>query len=264
MEHRHDQVRWNVAAALKSVQVSDSDLERIVGALLQDSSSWVARELLDVSLRSERILRLLGSSRFARRVTELLEKDSVLLDHTILRLGSLDKRDTLARLMPSVSERAAQDFASRHIAGGREFSRFASGGALLREDFLGVEREKARLEGQHGKLYKAAERVISRRMQSPDVELRQLAIMSYLHSTHDALAWASVRALFSGRLDGCDMLTHQSEWIRRECVEETLRMENGRRKYLALRQIEAHRVDLWKVDEIRPYLTEIDLYPLGA
>jgi hypothetical protein len=55
------------------------------------------------------------------------------------------------------------------------------------------------------------------------------------------------------------MLTHPSEWIRRECVEETLRLEDGRRKYIALRQIEEHRDELAKVDEIRPYLVQIGM-----
>jgi len=106
-------------------------------------------------------------------------------------------------------------------------------------------------------------------MADPDPERRQSAITGYLHSTHDALAWASVRALFSGKLDGChdnflnqalsDMLTHSSEWIRRECVEEILRLEEGRQKYVGLRQIEAHRNELATIDEIRPYLVDIGM-----
>ena len=55
------------------------------------------------------------------------------------------------------------------------------------------------------------------------------------------------------------MLTHPSDWIRRECVEEALRLDDGRRKYMALRQIEAHRTQLAAVDEIRPYLVDIGM-----
>jgi len=74
---------------------------------------------------------------------------------------------------------------------------------ILQQDYRRVEQVKSELAGQHGKLYKAAEQVVNQRLASPDVELRQEAISAYLHSAHDALAWASVRALFSGRLDNC-------------------------------------------------------------
>jgi nucleoside phosphorylase len=259
IEHEHRQVRWNVAAALKSIQVSDGDLSRILTRLLRDSSPWVVKELIDVGLRNQRVMAQLGSSRNAAAILELLEQDDRLLEHTILSLRS------------GGQQRFAPGFAARmHVPADDDRGSAAFGRRTLAQDFRRVEESKASLKGQHGKLYKAAESVVLDRIADPDPQRQQSAITGYLHSTHDALAWASVRALFSGKLDRCsdnflnqalsDMLTHPSDWIRRECVEETLRLEDGRRKYVALRQIEAHRNELAMVDEIRPYLVDIGMH----
>ncbi|MGW1728145.1 5'-methylthioadenosine/S-adenosylhomocysteine nucleosidase family protein [Streptomyces sp. NPDC002306] len=257
VEHEHRQVRWNVAAALKSIQVSDGDLSRILARLLRDPSPWVVKELIDVGLRNQKVMAELEKPKNVAMVLELLEQDGQLREHTILSLRSRDRGDFAPRF-------AAVDDADDD-SGPTGYTRRA-----LAEDFRRVEELKESLKGQHGKLYKAAERVVLDRIADPDPERQQSAITSYLHSTHDALAWASVRALFSGKLDGChdvflnqalsDMLTHPSDWIRRECVEETLRLEDGRRKYIALRQIEAHRNELARVDEIRPYLVDIGMH----
>lgn len=258
MEHKHRQVRWNVAAALKSIRVSAGDLRRILAKLLRDPSPWVVKELIDVGLRNQKVMAELESPRNAAMVLELLEQDDQLLEHTVLSLRSLGRRGFVPRFAAIVPGPAEEDPESAGF-----------GRRALAEDFRRVEELKVSLKAQHGKLYRAAERVVFDRIADPDVERQQSAIMGYLHSTHDALAWASVRALFSGKLDGCDddflnqalsdMLTHPSDWIRRECVEETLRLEDEHRKYLALRQIEAHRNALARVDEIRPYLVDIGM-----
>lgn len=257
IEHKHEQVRWNVAAGLKSVRVSANDLRRILAVLLRDPSAWVVKELIDVGLRSQEVMAELETSGNAEMVLGLLEEHDQLLEHTVLSLRSLNRHGNMPRL--AALKRRPTDNDPK-VVGGRR---------TLAEDFRRVEEQKAGLKGQHGKLYRAAERVVSFRLSNPDVEQKQRAMMGYIHSTHDALAWASVRALFGGKLDEChddflikalsDMLTSPSEWIRRECVEETLRLEDGRRKYLALRQIEAHRSELARVDEIRPYLVEIGM-----
>lgn len=258
IEHEHSQVRWNVAAALKSIRVSAGDLSRILARLLRDPSPWVLKELVDVGLRNQKVMAELERPGNAAMVSELLEQDNRLREHTLLSVRSRGRHGFVPRFVsivpvPSDDNRGSTVF-------GRE---------TLAKDFRRVEELKASLKGQHGKQYRAAERVVFDRIADPDPERRQSAITGYLHSTHDALAWASVRALFSGKLDGChndflnqalsDMLRHPSDWIRRECVEETLRMKDGRRKYLALRQIEAHRNELAKVDEIRPYLVDIGM-----
>lgn len=257
IEHEHHQVRWNVAAALKSIRVHASDLRQILAKLLRDPSSWVVKEVINVGLRNQEVMAELESRANAAMVLELLEQHEKLFDHTILSLRSLGRREFVPRFAAILPGSTDDDPGS---AGSR--------GSMV-EDFRRVEELKAGLKGQHGKLYKAAERVVSLRLTDPNVERKQSAILGYLHSTHDALAWASVRALFGGKLDEChddfltqalsDMLTNPSEWIRRECVEETLRLEDGRRKYLALRQIEAHRNDLARVDEIRPYFVDIGM-----
>ena len=257
IEHEHHQVRWNVAAALKSIRVPASDLRQILAKLLRDPSSWVVKEVINVGLRNQEVMAELESRANTAMVLELLEQHEKLLDHTVLSLQSLGRREFVPRFAAILPGSTDDDPGS---AGSR--------GSMV-GDFRRVEELKAGLRGQHGKLYKAAERVVSLRLTDPNVERRQSAILGYLHSTHDALAWASVRALFGGKLDEChddfltqalsDMLTNPSEWIRRECVEETLRLEDGRRKYLALRQIEAHRNDLARVDEIRPYFVDIGM-----
>jgi nucleoside phosphorylase len=257
VEHEHRQVRWNVAAALKSVRLSDRDLGRLITRLLQDRSSWVVKELIDVGLKNERVTAELSRPRNAARILDLLESDSQLRAHTVLSLSAGSGRTFIPQL-PSI----------RPGSGGIP-EQPAAGQRLLVDDFRRVEVLKSALKGQPGKLYRAADRVVSHRIGTGGPEAQQRAITAYLHSTHEALAWASVRAFFSGKLDGCpddflglavaDMLTHSSDWIRRECVEETLRLRDGRRKYLALRQIERHRTDLADVDEIRPYLTEIGM-----
>jgi nucleoside phosphorylase len=258
IEHEHHQVRWNVAAALKSIRVSAGDLSRILATLLNDSSPWVVKELIDVGLRNRKVMAELETPGNAAMVLALLEQDDQLLEHTILSLRSRNRRGFVPQFATIMPIQADDDPKSTSI-----------GRRTMAEDFRRVEELKASLKGQHGKLYKAAERVVFDRLADPDIERKQSAITGYLHSTHDALAWASVRALFSGKLDGChddflnqalsDMLTHPSDWIRRECVEETLRLEDGRRKYVALRQIEAHRNELAKFDEIRPYLVDIGM-----
>jgi nucleoside phosphorylase len=258
VEHNHRQVRWNVAAALKSIRVSAGDLSRILAKLLRDPSPWVVKELIDVGLRNQKVMAELEHPRNAAMVLELLEGDNHLLEHTVQSLRSLGRRSFVPRFAAIVPRPADNDDGLAGI--GRQ---------TLVEDFRRVEELKASLKAQHGKLYRAAERVVFDRIADPDVERQQCAIRGYLHSTHDALAWASVRALFRGMLNGCDddflnqalsdMLTHPSDWIRRECVEEALRLEDGRRKYLALRQIEAHRYELARVDEIRPYLVDIGM-----
>ena len=256
-EHEHNQVRWNVAAALKSIRMPTSDLRHIITKLLRDPSSWVVKELIDVGLRNQEVMAELETRENAAMVLELLEQDDQLLEHAVLSLRSLGRREFVPR------------FAAIVPGPGDDNPGSAGGQRSMAEDFRKVEELKAGLKGQHGKLYRAAERVVSLRIADTSVERKQSAILGYLHSTHDALAWASVRALFGGKLDECeddflthalsDMLTSSSEWIRRECVEETLRLEDGRRKYLALRQIEAHRNELARVDEIRPYLVDIGM-----
>ncbi len=258
INHEHRQVRWNVAAALKSVRVSERDLKQILAQLLHDRSPWVIRELIDVGFKNERILTNLSSQKNAPIVLERLEQDAQLREHIALSLNHRSPLNPGTRfgslLWGSASaERTSLDHDQ----------------LMLQEDFRRVEERKAILGAQHGRLYKAAERVVFERIASREPEYQQGAITTYLHSNHDALAWASVRAVFSGKLDRChddflcqavsDMLSHQSEWIRRECVEETLRLEDGRLRYLALRQIEAHRYELAKNDEIRPYLLQIGL-----
>jgi hypothetical protein len=259
IEHQHRQVRWNVAAALKSVRVSERDLGQILTRLLHDRSSWVIKELIDVGFKNERILGNLLSPKNAPIVLELLEQDAQLREHIVLSLGARGQRNPVPRFGQLLSGPTSDDWKSS---------------LMLREDFHRVEELRVGLGAQHGRLYKAAERVVFQRIAKSDPEHQQGAITAYLHSSHDALAWASVRALFSGKLNRChddfltqavsDMLTHPSEWIRRECVEETLRLEDGRLKYLALRQIEVHRHELGKVDEIRPYLVQIGMQLEGA
>ncbi|MFE9989171.1 5'-methylthioadenosine/S-adenosylhomocysteine nucleosidase [Streptomyces sp. NPDC005381] len=259
VEHEHRQVRWNVASALKSIQLSDGDLHRILGRLLRDPSPWVVKELIDVGLRNRKVMVELEKPGNAAMVLELIEQDDQLLEHTTLTLRSRGRGGFVPRFATLEAAGADEDPGSTGY-----------GRRTLAEDFRRVEELKASLTGHHGKLYKAAERVVLDRIADPDPERQQSAITGYLHSTHDALAWASVRALFSGKLDGChddfltqalsDMLTHPSDWIRRECVEETLRLEDGRRKYMALRQIEAHRNELARGDEIRPYLVDIGMH----
>jgi len=258
IEHKHRQVRWNVAAALKSIRISSRDLSWILAKLLRDPSPWVVKELIVVGLRNQKVMTELEHPRNAGMLLDLLEQDDQLLSHTMLSLDSLARHDFIPQIAGIVQHPA--DDAPGLKANGRR---------TLVEDFRRVEELKASASGQHGKLYRAAERVVFDRIADPDVEQQQRAIMSYLHSTHDALAWASVRAVFRGKLDRCDddflnqalsdMLTHPSDWVRRECVEETLRQEDGRQKYLALRQIEAHRHELARVDEIRPYLIDIGM-----
>lgn len=260
VEHGHHQVRWNVAAALKSVRLTDRDLGRLIARLLRDPSGWVVKELIEVGLKNDRVLAELSRPRHAATILNLLDGDSRLLEHTLLSVSSSSRRTfipQLPNLLPRSGDAARRD------------TELSADQQLLAEDFHRVEQLKTALKGQHGRLYKAAERVVSARIGSSGPEAQQSAITAYLHSTHETLAWASVRAFFSGKLDGChddflglavaDMLTHSSDWIRRECVEETLRLRDGRRKYLALRQIEEHRADLTGVDEIRPYLVEIGL-----
>lgn len=256
-EHEHQQVRWNVAAGLKSIRVSTNDLRRVLGVLLRDPSPWVIKELIDVGLRSPAVMAELEDTENASVLMALLDQHDQLAEHTILSSHSTVGRAFLSRFPITEQGRTENE---PTLVGGEH---------TLRVDFRRVEELKTKLKGQHGKLYKAAEQVVSLRLSDPDVEHQQRAIMGYLHSTHDALSWASVRALFGGKLDKCqddfltlaisEMLTSPSEWIRRECVEETLRLEDGRRKYLALRQIEAHRTELARVDEIRPYLVEIGM-----
>ena len=275
IEHEHRQVRWNVAAALKSIRLSGGDLRQILTRLLHDPSPWVVKELIDVGLRNDRILAELSSAGNAAIVLDLLEQDSQLLEHTLLSLRSRDQHLFVPQFTSFLSRPMASRWVSRHLSGFNDGT--ASPGysrLILEEDFRNVEELKSRLKGQHGRLYKAAERVVFERIRSQNPERQQNAITAYLHCTHDALAWASVRALFSGKLDRChddflcqavsDMLTHPSEWIRRECVEETLRLEDGRRKYVALRQIEEHRDELAKVDEIQPYLVQIGMQLEGC
>lgn len=263
IEHEHRQVRWNVAAALKSVRVSEQDLGQILTRLLHDRSWWVIKELIDVGFKNERVLGNLLNPKNAPIVLELLEQDTQLREHIVLSLGARGQRNPVPSLGPLLSGPTSDDRTPSVMAQ-----------LMLGEDFRRVEELKVGLGAQHGRLYKAAERVVFERIARSDPEHQQAAITAYLHSSHDALAWASVRALFSGKLDRCqddflsqavsDMLTHPSEWIRRECVEETLRLEDGRLKYLALRQIEVHRHELGKVDEIRPYLVQIGMQLEGA
>jgi hypothetical protein len=252
-----------VAAALKSVRVSERDLGHILTRLLHDRSSWVIKELIDVGFKNDRILRNLSSPKNAPIEIEMLDQDAQLREHIILSLRSRGQRNPVLRLGPLLAASTSDDRPSS------DYNRL-----MLGEDFRRVEDLKVGLGAQHGRLYKAAERVVLERIASSDPEHQQSAITAYLQSSHDALAWASVRALFNGKLDRChddflcqavsDMLTHPSEWIRRECVEETLRLEDGRLKYLALRQIEVHRHDLGKLDEIRPYLVQIGMQLEGC
>ena len=217
----------------------------------------MVKELIDVGLRNQEVMAELETRENAAMVLELLEQDDQLLEHAVLSLRSLGRREFVPH------------FAAIVPGPGDDNPGSAGGQRSMAEDFRKVEELKAGLKGQHGKLYRAAERVVSLRIADTSVERKQSAIFGYLHSTTDALAWASVRALFGGKLDECeddflthalsDMLTSPSEWIRRECVEETLRLEDGRRKYLALRQIEAHRNELARVDGVRPYLVDIGM-----
>jgi nucleoside phosphorylase len=258
IEHPHAQVRWNVAAALKSVRITDGDLDRLVAMLLRDRSSWVVKELLDVAVRNPRVMAALEHPGNRAAVIDRLSSDSELLQHTAMGLRPHDRDGFLHRLVHALPRRDEDSSEAN-----------ANDQMQLADDFRRVERLKESLGGLHGKTYAAAERVVAHRMTVPDPELRQRAIAGYLRGSHEALAWASVRVLFSGELDNCDddflnqalsdMLTHPSEWIRRECVEQTLRLDDGHRKYLALRQIEAHRDELALVSEIRPYLVDIGM-----
>lgn len=269
IEHEHSQVRWNVAAGLKSIRLPEGDLRKLSTQLLHDSSRWVAKELIDVALKNDGVLREISSPKNADAVLELLGRDSQLVEHTLLTLRSQDRRVPLSQFPSFISQIPLGYRPSDAPGGDRGAEPAGRRKRILQEDYRRVEQIKSELTGQHGKLYKAAERVVNERLASNDAELRQEAISAYLHSAHDALAWASVRALFGGRLDGCpddflreavaSMLTHSSEWIRRECVEETLRLPEGRKKYICLRQIEEHRAQLAEVDEIRPYLIQINI-----
>jgi nucleoside phosphorylase len=255
--HEHHQVRWNVAAGLKSIALSTNDLRQVLGVLLRDPSPWVIKELIDVGLRSDTVMAGLEHPKNSAMLMELLDGHDRLAEHAILSLQSRGKHSFFSRFTDTKQGPAECD------------ATVASDRQALKVDYRRVEELRASLKGQYGSLYKAAEQVIALRLADPDAEHQQRAIMGYLRSTHDALAWASVRALFGGKLDSChddfltlalsEILTSRSEWIRRECVEETLRLEDGRRKYLALRQIEVHRNELAKLDEIRPYLVEIGM-----
>ena len=257
IEHEHAQVRWNVAAALKSIQLTDGDLRRTLAMLLRDPSPWVVKEVVDLGFRNHRVMAELDRPRASALVLERLELDEKLMEHMMVRLGSRHSAASLPR------------FANRVPRTPREFESSNLCWLALAEDFRRVDELKARQLGDHGKQYQAAERVVLDRVAIPDPERQQSAIIGYLHASHDALAWASVRALFSGHLVTCEdgvfhralseMLTHSSDWIRRECVEEILRLEDGRRKYVALRQVEQNKDALATVDEIRPYLVEIGM-----
>lgn len=80
MEHDHKQVRWNAAAALKSVRLSSSDLRQLLTKLLRDPSSWVVKELIDVGLRNQEVMSELESKENAPMVLGLLEQDDQLLE----------------------------------------------------------------------------------------------------------------------------------------------------------------------------------------
>ncbi|MBF6150341.1 phosphorylase family protein [Nocardia nova] len=269
IEHDHPQVRWNVAAALKSITISDHDLHLIMSRLLHDPSTWVVKELIDVGIRNHRVLAELSTPAHEAAVLDRLEHDAALFEHTVLTLGPHRQTTFVPGFTSLLTAESSRRTFTHPLAETVALPSEFDSAALLAADYRRVEQVKSTLRGQHGKLYTAAERVVTDRLRSHDPEARQNAILTYLHSTHDALAWASVRALFSGRLDDCDdtflsraltqMLTHPSEWIRRECVEETLRSDNGRRRYLALRQIETNRHSLATVDEIRPYLDQISM-----
>lgn len=275
LDHDHRQVRWNVAAALKSIRISDRDLRQIMSRLLRDPSPWVVKELIDVGLKSERILAELSRPKHVAIIHERLDSNHQLLEHAVLTVGA-QGRNRLPLELPSLLEMdSAGGWDRRSLVsslGHRPLTDRRK--AILLEDFHRVETLKASLQGHHGRLYRAAEHVVFSRLARCGPEAQQEAITTYLASTHDALAWASVRALFSGRLDELSdeflaeavsqMLTHPSEWIRRECVEETLRLNDGRRKYIALRQIEFHRHDLARLDEVRPYLVQIGMLLAGV
>lgn len=272
--HEHNQVRWNVAAALKSIKIAESDLRSILTQLLDDSSPWVVKELIEVCLKNQRMLGELARPANAAHLREAFKQYPQVLEHTLLSLGSA-KQGVLSRELPLLvpgwsrthtPPRALAELSETRVALGYDIR-------MLEEDFRKVEVVKAQLSGRHGRVYRAAEEVVFNRVASITPELQQIAIATYLRSTHDALAWASVRALFSGQLDKCEerflheavseMLTHPSAWIRRECVEETLRLEDSRLKYIALRQIEFHRAQLVELEEIRPYLVQIGMISEG-
>lgn len=271
IEHEHRQVRWNVAAALKSIRLPAGDLRVIIDRLLRDQSEWVVKEVVDVGLKNDAVLSALSSPGHAGLLRDVLGRDLKLLAHVLLSVDPTARN----RLLPQFEGLLHRSGSAGKSQFRREFSRVVGvsyssiDAKILKVDFRRVEQLKSRLNGQHGRLYKAAERVVFDRMTSGDLASQQHAITAYLNSTHEALAWASVRALFSGKLDLCDdeflrsaisnMLTHPSEWIRRECVEEALRLDDGRRKYIALRQIELHKEALAEVDEVRPYLVQIGM-----
>lgn len=270
VQHEHEQIRWNVAAALKSTQLSENDLKQILNQLLHDPSPWVVKELVDVALGNDRILAELSYSRNTGHLLDILEQDSRLLEHTLLSLKSRNRRSFVPRFTSLLPEGTFNRPYSEFLrAQSHETEPSGYDWQMLEQDFSKVEEMRSRLRGQHGKTYKAAERVVMSRIGALNPERQRIAITTYLHCTHDALAWASVRALFSGKLDQCgddflsqaisDMLRHPSEWIRRECVEEALRLEDGRLRYIALRQIEAHRHQLAQVAEIQPYLAQIGM-----
>ena len=97
IEHEHRQVRWNVAAALKSIRVSDRDLSRILARLLRDPSPWVVKELIDVGLRNQKVMAEFESPGNLATTLERFEQHDQLLEHVTVSLRSRGRRGFVPR-----------------------------------------------------------------------------------------------------------------------------------------------------------------------
>jgi len=267
MFHKNQQVRWNVVAALKSVPFTRADLKTILDIAASDNSSWVIKELLKVLLDENAISRDLVSQNSIENLQVKLEESKSISNylHYLMRLPEHLNSESRYAYIDDHSNRALLRKLLnpiRQLGGPNPPAQ-----KVLGDDFQRLQLIKRQVRGTHGKTYKAAGHVVRERILVSDQQAQQTAILAYLDSGHEALAWASVRELFGRnllnpsndflRLAIKSMLTHPSEWIRREAVEETLRTTNGKLRYISLREIESTSKSLEGNREIKPYLDQI-------
>ena len=265
--HPHRQARWNVAAALKSVEIERDLLRRLLRELLTDKDPWVRKTVLEEANKDVTMQWELAQPWARSFLQDTFEEFPRLIEHVLLTQQRDLPLSSLAAIAGSIqTSTSSQKLVPNEGTIGGAKAGLDVAMAVLREDIANVQKAKKNVRGRHGKVYAAAEYVAMYRMANTDPQRREQLYWTYLDSTHDALAWASARIVFSEVMRQCGepffanaiarLLEHRSEWIIRECVEGILRMGPGRAKYLALRQLEERQSSLRHIREVLPYLRE--------
>lgn len=267
-EHSHEQARWNVGAALKSIRLERQRVRELLTVLLNDDSEWVRKGVVEQVCKSSKLrgqaveFGLLGAFQESFGTFPRLAEYALLAEYgTRTRLF-----EPLIRRMASelIGKNNNVEFLLMHDRDLRESMPLLY---TLREDLHRAYLLKSRFKARHGSLYAATEFVILERLRRVDVSARKSLYDLYFHSPDETFAWVCSRLVFHPVVLECGLdfigvslehlLDHRLEWVVRECVQGVFRLPEGPLKRLAFKAMGQRRERLASFREIRPYMDGI-------